>query len=184
MLRARSARPCVLFFDEFDSLAPKRGHDSTGVTDRVVNQLLTELDGIEGLQGVTVIVATSRPDLLDSALLRSGRIDRLVECPLPDQAARLRIFQMHAASLHLDEKIDLEYFAAKTNDYTGADIRSILTTANMLAIKESLASIDLTKVSLFLFIFSSLYQRNIPMVYNIYIFTMKIIHGLLLLVDM
>ena len=81
--RARSAKPCVLFFDEFDSLAPRRGHDSTGVTDRVVNQLLTELDGVEGLQGVTVIGATSRPELLDPALLRSGRIDRLVECTLP-----------------------------------------------------------------------------------------------------
>lgn len=83
--RARSAKPCVLFFDEFDSLAPRRGHDSTGVTDRVVNQLLTELDGVEGLQGVTVIGATSRPELLDPALLRSGRIDRLVECSLPDE---------------------------------------------------------------------------------------------------
>lgn len=83
--RARSAKPCVLFFDEFDSLAPRRGHDSTGVTDRVVNQLLTELDGVEGLQGVTVIAATSRPELLDPALLRSGRLDRLVECSLPDK---------------------------------------------------------------------------------------------------
>lgn len=83
--RARSAKPCVLFFDEFDSLAPRRGHDSTGVTDRVVNQLLTELDGVEGLQGVTVIAATSRPELLDPALLRSGRLDRLVECTLPDK---------------------------------------------------------------------------------------------------
>lgn len=141
-----------MFFDEFDSLAPKRGHDSTGVTDRVVNQLLTELDGIEDLQGVTVIVATSRPDLLDSALLRSGRIDRLVECPLPDHGARSRIFKMHSATLNLDEQIDLEYFAAKTNDYTGADICSIVTSANMLAIKDTLASVDLSgEVSLSIF---------------------------------
>ncbi|XP_058066718.1 peroxisomal ATPase PEX1 [Anopheles bellator] len=137
--RARSARPCVLFFDEFDSLAPRRGHDSTGVTDRVVNQLLTELDGVEGLQGVTVIGATSRPELLDPALLRSGRIDRLVECPLPGVNARLEIFHHHSKSLTLAADVDLRMFAVKSEYYTGADIRSILTTANMLAVQECLA---------------------------------------------
>ncbi|KAM8707648.1 hypothetical protein ACLKA7_014734 [Drosophila subpalustris] len=137
--RARSAKPCVLFFDEFDSLAPKRGHDSTGVTDRVVNQLLTELDGVEGLQGVTVIAATSRPELLDPALLRSGRIDRLVECPLPDAAARVSIFEALSATLNLDECVDFDYFAGRTQNYTGADIQSILTSANMAAVKEALA---------------------------------------------
>ncbi|XP_037721381.1 peroxisome biogenesis protein 1 [Drosophila subpulchrella] len=137
--RARSARPCVLFFDEFDSLAPKRGHDSTGVTDRVVNQLLTELDGVEGLQGVTVIAATSRPELLDPALLRSGRIDRMVECPLPDASARVRIFEALSSTLSLDECVDFEWFAGRTSNYTGADIQSILTSANMAAVKEALA---------------------------------------------
>ncbi|XP_055855534.1 uncharacterized protein LOC129918818 [Episyrphus balteatus] len=136
--RARSAKPCVLFFDEFDSLAPKRGHDSTGVTDRVVNQLLTELDGVEGLQGVTVIAATSRPELLDPALLRSGRIDRLVECPLPDTAARLSIFKTLSQTLFLDKNVDLARLASKTQNYTGADIQSILTSANMAAVKEVL----------------------------------------------
>ncbi|XP_067643574.1 peroxisomal ATPase PEX1 [Eurosta solidaginis] len=137
--RARSAKPCVLFFDEFDSLAPKRGHDSTGVTDRVVNQLLTELDGVESLQGVTVIAATSRPELLDPALLRSGRIDRLVECSLPDAAARVRIFEALSASLNLDDSVDFDYFATRTLTYTGADIQSLLTSANMMAVKEALA---------------------------------------------
>ncbi|XP_016935011.3 peroxisomal ATPase PEX1 [Drosophila suzukii] len=137
--RARSARPCVLFFDEFDSLAPKRGHDSTGVTDRVVNQLLTELDGVEGLQGVTVIAATSRPELLDPALLRSGRIDRMVECPLPDASARVRIFEALSSTLSLDECVDFDWFAGRTSNYTGADIQSILTSANMAAVKEALA---------------------------------------------
>lgn len=137
--RARSAKPCVLFFDEFDSLAPKRGHDSTGVTDRVVNQLLTELDGVEGLQGVTVIAATSRPELLDPALLRSGRIDRLVECPLPDAVARVSIFEALSATLNLDECVDFDWFAGRTQNYTGADIQSILTSANMAAVKEALA---------------------------------------------
>lgn len=138
--RARSAKPCVLFFDEFDSLAPRRGHDSTGVTDRVVNQLLTELDGVEGLQGVTVIGATSRPELLDPALLRSGRIDRLVECSLPDEKSRHEIFKNLSHSLDLAADVQLSYFAKKSNTYTGADIQSILTSANMLAVQECLTS--------------------------------------------
>lgn len=139
---ARSAKPCVLFFDEFDSLAPRRGHDSTGVTDRVVNQLLTELDGVEGLQGVIVVAATSRPELLDPALLRSGRIDRLVECALPNRAARLKIFHRIAktSSLKLNDNVDFGYFCdSKTDNYTGADIQSIIVSANMIAVKECLA---------------------------------------------
>lgn len=147
--RARNARPCVLFFDEFDSLAPKRGHDSTGVTDRVVNQLLTELDGVEGLQGVTVIAATSRPELLDPALLRSGRIDRLVECKLPDYKSRLGVFKTLSRSLHLDDSVDLGFFAEVTENYTGADIQSILVSANMLALKELLANLKTEKVYFF-----------------------------------
>lgn len=117
----------------------RRGHDSTGVTDRVVNQLLTELDGVEGLQGVIVIAATSRPELLDGALLRSGRLDRLVECPLPNCATdRLAIFRNLSQSLCFDDTVDLQYFSENTNNYTGADIQSILTSANMNAVKECL----------------------------------------------
>lgn len=139
---ARSAKPCVLFFDEFDSLAPRRGHDSTGVTDRVVNQLLTELDGVEGLQGVVVIAATSRPELLDPALLRSGRIDRLVQCALPNRAARLKIFETLAkvSALKLDQTVDFKQFCnEKSDNYTGADLKSILVSANMIAVKQCLA---------------------------------------------
>ncbi|EFN55025.1 hypothetical protein CHLNCDRAFT_24198, partial [Chlorella variabilis] len=86
--RAAAAAPCLLLFDEFDAIAPQRGHDNTGVTDRVVNQLLTELDGVEGLRGVCVVGATSRPDLLDAALLRPGRLDRLVFCGFPSPLER------------------------------------------------------------------------------------------------
>ena len=89
--RARAARPCLLFFDEFDSLAPRRGNDSTGVTDRVVNQLLTQLDGVEGRQGIVVLAATSRPDLVDPALLRPGRLGKRLFCPLPDERERLEV---------------------------------------------------------------------------------------------
>ena len=96
--RARAARPCLLFFDEFDSLAPRRGNDSTGVTDRVVNQLLTQLDGVEGRQGITVLAATSRPDLVDPALLRPGRLGKRLFCPLPDEKDRLEVRGCHLFS--------------------------------------------------------------------------------------
>lgn len=124
----------MIYFFTFD----RRGHDSTGVTDRVVNQLLTELDGVEGLQGVIVIAATSRPELLDAALLRSGRLDRLVECPLPEQDARLAIFKTLSKSLNFNDDVDLTYFAEKTINWTGADIQSLLTSANMQAVKQCL----------------------------------------------
>lgn len=140
--KAKSARPCVLFFDEFDSLAPRRGHDSTGVTDRVVNQLLTELDGVKSLEGVAVICATSRPDLIDPALLRSGRIDRLVECPLPNVHDRLEILKWLTKSLTIDSSIDLKELALKIENFSGADIKSIFTTANMNAIEEELQKDD------------------------------------------
>lgn len=92
--KASSAAPCILFFDEFDAIAPPRGHDSTGVTDRVVNQLLTELDGVEGLRGVSVLAATNRPDLVDAALLRPGRLDRLLYCGLPSYKYRVQILKV------------------------------------------------------------------------------------------
>lgn len=104
-----------------------------------MNQLLTELDGVEGLQGVIVIAATSRPELLDGALLRSGRLDRLVECPIPSCSSdRLAIFKNLSQSLCFDDTVDLQYFSEHTNNYTGADIQSILTSANMIAVKECL----------------------------------------------
>jgi peroxin-1 len=126
----------VIFFDEFDSLAPRRGHDSTGVTDRVVNQLLTELDGVKSLEGVFVLGATSRPDLLDPALLRSGRIDRIVQCKMPSQQDRVKIIESIGKNLTLDNNVKIDFVAKKTNNFTGADIKSLLTTANMLAIEE------------------------------------------------
>lgn len=140
--KAKSARPCVLFFDEFDSLAPRRGHDSTGVTDRVVNQLLTELDGVKSLEGVSIICATSRPDLIDPALLRSGRIDRLVECQLPNTNGRFEILKWLTKSITIDSSIDLKALAIKIDDFSGADIKSILTTANMNAIEDELKKND------------------------------------------
>jgi ATP-dependent 26S proteasome regulatory subunit len=92
--RAEAAAPCVLFFDEFESLAPPRGGESTGVTDRVVNQLLTQLDGVEGRTGVYVLAASSRPDLIDPALLRPGRLDKSLYCGFPDRNERFSILQV------------------------------------------------------------------------------------------
>nr|CAD7396180.1 unnamed protein product [Timema poppensis] len=140
--KAQSAKPCVLFFDEFDSLAPRRGHDSTGVTDRVVNQLLTQLDGVESLQGVWVIAATSRPDLLDPALLRPGRLDRAVLCPLPDEDDRLSILQSLSRRLTLDADVDLKQLAASTKGFTGADLQAILYTAQLMTYDSKLSTSD------------------------------------------
>nr|XP_060638244.1 peroxisomal ATPase PEX1 [Anolis sagrei ordinatus] len=138
--RAQAAKPCILFFDEFDSLAPRRGHDNTGVTDRVVNQLLTQLDGIESLEGVYVLAATSRPDLIDPALLRPGRLDKCLYCPPPDQASRFDILKALSHSLRLAHDVDFEHLAAKTENFTGADLKALLYNAQLEAVHANLGS--------------------------------------------
>ncbi|NXP09531.1 PEX1 factor, partial [Thinocorus orbignyianus] len=138
--RAQAAKPCIVFFDEFDSIAPRRGHDNTGVTDRVVNQLLTQLDGVEGLQGVYVLAATSRPDLIDPALLRPGRLDKCLYCPPPDQNSRYEILKALSHSLSLANDVDLQDLAAKTERFTGADLKALLYNAQLEAIHTNLSS--------------------------------------------
>uniref|UniRef100_A0A671UCW6 Peroxisomal ATPase PEX1 n=1 Tax=Sparus aurata TaxID=8175 RepID=A0A671UCW6_SPAAU len=137
--RAQAAKPCILFFDEFDSLAPRRGHDSTGVTDRVVNQLLTQLDGVEGLQGVYVLAATSRPDLIDPALMRPGRLDKSLYCPPPD-LARVEILKALSSGITLAADVDLEQLAAATEQFTGADLKALLYNSQLEAVHNSLGS--------------------------------------------
>ena len=137
-VRASSAAPCVLFFDEFDAIAPRRGHDNTGVTDRVVNQLLTELDGVGGLKGVCVVGATSRPDLIDPALLRPGRLDRLIHCGMPDENDRAEILQALSRNLKLSPDVDLGNIASQTSDFSGADLGSLLAEAQLASVHESL----------------------------------------------
>ncbi|NXB02615.1 PEX1 factor, partial [Cnemophilus loriae] len=132
--RAQAAKPCIVFFDEFDSIAPRRGHDNTGVTDRVVNQLLTQLDGVEGLQGVYVLAATSRPDLIDPALLRPGRLDKCLYCPPPDQNSRYEILKALSHSLSLANDVDFQDLSAKTEQFTGADLKALLYNAQLEAI--------------------------------------------------
>ena len=138
--RAESVKPCILFFDEFDSIAPKRGHDSTGVTDRVVNQLLTQMDGAVGLEGVYVLAATSRPDLIDPALLRPGRLDKCVICDIPDEMERLDILTkiVKKSGIHLESELDLREVAKLTENYSGADLQALCYNANLKGIHRKL----------------------------------------------
>lgn len=138
--RAQAARPCILFFDEFDSIAPKRGHDSTGVTDRVVNQLLTQMDGAEGLSGVYVLAATSRPDLIDPALLRPGRLDKSLLCDMPNHADRADIIQAVSKKLLMSEEVvaRLDEVAERTAGFSGADLQAVVYNAHLEAVHDAL----------------------------------------------
>src|SRR3989338_1133964 len=118
--RARQTAPTIIFFDEIDAIAPRRGrnHDA-GVTERVVNQLLTEIDGLEELNDVIVIGATNRPDIMDPALLRPGRFDRAILTPIPDEKSRLQILQIHTKSMPLSKDINFDLIAEKTQNFVG-----------------------------------------------------------------
>ena len=118
--KARQAAPCIIFFDEIDAIAPARGGDfgTSNVTERVISQMLTELDGLEALRNVVVIAATNRPDIIDSALLRPGRFDRLLYVPPPDYESRKRIVKIHTVKKPLDEDVNIDNLAAKMDGYT------------------------------------------------------------------
>jgi len=136
--KARQASPCIIFFDEIDSVAPVRGSGSgdSNVTERVISQFLTEMDGLEELRNVVIIAATNRPDIVDPALLRPGRFDRMLLVPPPDLEARKQIFRIHTKKTPLADDVKPDELARKTEGYTGADIASICNTAVMLSIKE------------------------------------------------
>ncbi|NYB51121.1 MAG: CDC48 family AAA ATPase [Methanobacteriaceae archaeon] len=138
--KARQTAPTVIFFDEIDSIASARSGASTdsGVTQRVVNQLLTEIDGLEELQDVAVIAATNRVDIMDPALLRPGRFDRHVKVDDPDEEARLEIFKVHTKNMPLADDVDLEYLAKNTEKYVGADIEAVCREAVMLTLRENI----------------------------------------------
>lgn len=157
--RAQAAKPCVLFFDEFDSIAPRRGHDSTGVTDRVVNQMLTQMDGAEGLEGVYVLAATrcaifkvstilsryshvhtldSRPDLIDPALLRPGRLDKSLLCDMPTEDDRRDILEACSSRLDLGKDVNCAFLAQRTEGFSGADLQSLVYNAHLDAVHEVL----------------------------------------------
>ncbi len=139
--RARQVSPCIIFFDEIDSLAGKRGIESgTKVTERVLNQLLAEMDGIEDLSNVIVIAATNRPDMLDSALLRPGRFDRILLVGSPDNIGREQIFNIHIKNMPLSKDFNFEKILNLTEGYVGADIESVVREAGMLALRENIDS--------------------------------------------
>ncbi|AFS79977.1 ATPase AAA [Candidatus Nitrosopumilus koreensis AR1] len=137
--RARQSAPCVVFFDEIDSIAPIRGAGGeTAVTERVVSQLLTELDGMENMHGVVVLAATNRADMIDPALLRPGRFDKIIQVPNPDKDSRKRILEINAEKIPMGEDVDLEKIAEITDGMSGADAASIANTAVSLVIHEYL----------------------------------------------
>jgi len=144
--KARQAAPTVIFLDEIDSITPVRGasHDS-GVTERIVNQLLSEMDGIIPLSKVVVIAATNRPDIIDPALLRPGRFDRLIYIKPPDSRTRLEILKIHTKKVPLSPDVNLQEIAERTEGYTGADLEALVREAVMIALREKLEVRQITK---------------------------------------
>ncbi len=139
--KARGAAPCIIFFDEIDAIAPTRGGagSDSHVTERVISQLLTELDGLEILTNVVVIAATNRPDIIDPALLRPGRFDRLLYVPPPDKESRIQVLKIHTTKKPLADDVKIDVLAGQTEGYTGADIAALASAAVMLALREHVA---------------------------------------------
>merc|ERR1712180_127036 len=140
--KARSAAPCVLFFDELDSIAKSRGGgsggDAGGASDRVINQILTEMDGMGSKKNMFIIGATNRPDIIDSAIMRPGRLDQLIYIPLPDDGSRMAILKSNLRKSPVADNVDLPYLAKMTRGFSGADLTEICQRACKLAIRESI----------------------------------------------
>ena len=140
--RARASKPCIIFFDELDALCPKRGSgrgDGDSVSERVVNQLLTEMDGLEDRKQVFVVAATNRPDIIDPAMLRPGRLDKLLYIPLPDKNGRVAILNAHCKKAPIDSAINLEIIAgdSRADNFSGADISALVREASLEALRQS-----------------------------------------------
>ncbi len=144
--KARMAAPAVIFFDEFDSLVPRRGmgYADSGVSERVISQLLTEMDGIISLEDVVIIAATNRPDIVDPAVLRPGRFDRLIYVSEPDEKARLEIFKLYTKSMPLATDVDIAHLANTSKSYSGADIDALCREAAMHALRRDVNSKEVT----------------------------------------
>merc|ERR1719219_865806 len=141
--KARQAAPCVLFFDELDSIAKSRGSganggDAGGASDRVINQLLTEMDGMGSKKNVFIIGATNRPDILDGAIMRPGRLDQLIYIPLPDEESRISILRANLRKTPIAKDVDLDFLASSTKGFSGADLTEICQRACKLGIRESI----------------------------------------------
>jgi transitional endoplasmic reticulum ATPase len=144
--KARMSAPSIVFFDEMDSLVPRRGsgYGDSGVTDRVISQLLTEIDGITALQDVVVIAATNRPDMVDPAVLRPGRFDRLIYVPEPGEEGRLQILKIHTKGMPLTKDVNLQELAQLTKGYSGADIESVCREAALYALRKDMNAKEVT----------------------------------------
>lgn len=140
--RAKSSAPCVIFFDELDSLVPKRGSENNSSSERVVNQLLTEMDGLEDRKGVFVIAATNRPDIIDPAMLRPGRLDKLLYVPLPSKDDRLSILKTVTKKLPLDKDVQLKLVSHSEHldGFSGADLSALVREAQLSALKAAMDS--------------------------------------------
>jgi ribosome biogenesis ATPase len=138
--RAKSSAPCVIFFDELDSLVPKRGSEGNNSSERVVNQLLTEMDGLEDRRGVFVIAATNRPDIIDPAMLRPGRLDKLLYVPLPTNDDRHQILKTISKKLPLAEDVQLRMIAYSDHceGFSGADLSSLMRESQLSALKKAM----------------------------------------------
>ncbi|WP_287961240.1 VCP-like ATPase [Acidiplasma sp.] len=144
--KAKQVSPSIIFMDEIDSIAPRRGASmDSGVTERIVNQLLTSMDGIEVLNGVVVIAATNRPDIIDPALLRAGRFDKIIYIPPPDEEGRYKILQVHTKKMPLAKDVDLKEIAKKTAGYVGSDIENLCREAGMMAYRNNPNATEVTQ---------------------------------------
>jgi len=144
--KARMAAPAIVFFDEIDSLVPRRGlgFSDSGVSERVISQLLTEMDGIVGLEDIVIVAATNRPDMVDPAVLRPGRFDRLIYVPEPDEISKLQIFKIYTKNMPLAKDIDLTQLAASSKNFSGADIDAFCREAAMVALRRDVNAKEVT----------------------------------------
>jgi transitional endoplasmic reticulum ATPase len=138
--KGRSAAPSIIFFDELDSVAPKRGmgSDDSGASEHVISQLLTEMDGIEALVNVVVIGASNRPDMIDPAILRPGRFDRLIFVPPPDNATRLQILKIHTRNMPLADGVDINQITSQAAGYSGADLEAVCREAGLISLRRNI----------------------------------------------
>jgi transitional endoplasmic reticulum ATPase len=137
--KARMAAPAIIYFDEIDAIAPRRGiSEGTRVYESVVNQLLAEMDGIQDMAGVVVIASTNRPDIIDPGLLRPGRFDRLILVPSPDKDARKKILEVHTKKMPLSEDVNIDTLTNLTEGFSGADLENLTREAGMMAVRENL----------------------------------------------
>ncbi len=144
--KARQVSPCIVFFDEIDSIAGRRGQDQNKVTERVLNQMLSEMDGLDEMKDVLVIAATNRPDMLDTALLRPGRFDKILLINAPGEEGRKKILEIHTSKMPLDGDVDIDFLAKETDGFTGADIEALVREAGMVALRENIKAKKVSKI--------------------------------------